>query len=179
MKISSSLWALGLHNDCGNYSHTHVWLNYDSILLRSVLCFLCQWESINELNKLLHLEDLRFRENPVLQQESAETSRQLIIARIGNIKVKEINFHCLICWWEMLYYSPHSLPQLMLSLLCRHFTVNFGHFCVSLIHYQQWAHDYWKSIKTELISQQYWSWKVSSVSYNNTVFVHLFSSSVW
>jgi len=44
------------------------------------------WESINELNKLLQLEDLRFRENPVLQQESAETSRQLIIARIGNIK---------------------------------------------------------------------------------------------
>ncbi|GFG39933.1 hypothetical protein Cfor_08990 [Coptotermes formosanus] len=44
------------------------------------------WESINELNKLLHLEDMRFRENPVLQDESAETSRQLIIARIGNIK---------------------------------------------------------------------------------------------
>jgi hypothetical protein len=64
-------------------------VNYGSLLLHSVLCFLCQWESINELNKLLQLEDLRFRENPVLQQESAETSRQLIIARIGNIKVNE------------------------------------------------------------------------------------------
>jgi hypothetical protein len=42
---------------------------------------------MNELNKLLHLEELRFRENPVLQEESVETSRQLIIARIGNLKV--------------------------------------------------------------------------------------------
>jgi hypothetical protein len=42
---------------------------------------------MNELNKLLHLEELRFCENPVLQEESGETSRQLIIARIGNIKV--------------------------------------------------------------------------------------------
>ncbi|PNF32444.1 Tubulin-specific chaperone E [Cryptotermes secundus] len=44
------------------------------------------WESINELDKLLHLEDLGFHENPVLQEENEETARQLVIARIGNIK---------------------------------------------------------------------------------------------
>lgn len=44
------------------------------------------WDSVNELNKLLNLEELRFRENPVLQLENMETSRQLIIARIGNLK---------------------------------------------------------------------------------------------
>ncbi|XP_021917557.1 tubulin-specific chaperone E isoform X2 [Zootermopsis nevadensis] len=43
-------------------------------------------ESMNELNKLLLLEELRFHQNPVLQDKSAETSRQLIIARIGNLK---------------------------------------------------------------------------------------------
>jgi hypothetical protein len=42
---------------------------------------------VNELNKLLQLEKLSFRENPVLQEESVETSRQLIIAKIGNLKV--------------------------------------------------------------------------------------------
>lgn len=44
------------------------------------------WESVNELDKLLHLEELGFHGNPVLQEESEGTSRQLIIARIGNIK---------------------------------------------------------------------------------------------
>ncbi|XP_069698305.1 tubulin-specific chaperone E [Periplaneta americana] len=44
------------------------------------------WESMNELNKLLQLEELRFRDNPLLQQESIETSRQFVIARIGNLK---------------------------------------------------------------------------------------------
>lgn len=42
---------------------------------------------MNELNKLLLLEELRFHQNPVLQDKSAETSRQLIIARIGSLKV--------------------------------------------------------------------------------------------
>ncbi|KAJ9592917.1 hypothetical protein L9F63_015422, partial [Diploptera punctata] len=44
------------------------------------------WDSINELNKLAVLEELRFRENPVLQQENVETSRQLVIARIADLK---------------------------------------------------------------------------------------------
>ena len=73
----------------GSYTRTCVLLNNNDILLHTFLCFPCQWESINELNKLPNLEDLRFRENPVLETESAETSRQLIIARIGNIKVTE------------------------------------------------------------------------------------------
>jgi hypothetical protein len=42
---------------------------------------------MNELNKLLQLEKLTFHKNPVLQEESEHTSEQLIIARIGNLKV--------------------------------------------------------------------------------------------
>lgn len=44
------------------------------------------WKSISELEKLICLEDLKFRENPVLQSTSAETGRQMIIARISKLK---------------------------------------------------------------------------------------------
>lgn len=33
-----------------------------------------------------NLEDLKFRDNPVLKNETAETARQLIIARIAKLK---------------------------------------------------------------------------------------------
>jgi hypothetical protein len=42
---------------------------------------------MNEFNKLLQLEKLTFHKNPVLQEETEDTSKQLIIARIGNLKV--------------------------------------------------------------------------------------------
>ena len=45
-----------------------------------------QWRSISELEKLNNLEDLKFRENPILKNESLETTRQLIIARISKLK---------------------------------------------------------------------------------------------
>lgn len=38
------------------------------------------------MDKLKCLEDLKFRENPILRKESFETTRQLIIARISNLK---------------------------------------------------------------------------------------------
>ncbi|XP_063216134.1 tubulin-specific chaperone E isoform X2 [Bacillus rossius redtenbacheri] len=46
-----------------------------------------KWESISELNKLKSIEDLRIRNNPVLDLESLETTRQFIIARIANLKM--------------------------------------------------------------------------------------------
>ncbi|CAL1685652.1 unnamed protein product [Lasius platythorax] len=46
-----------------------------------------EWQSINELDKLLNLEDLKFRENPILKNETVETARQLIIARIAKLKI--------------------------------------------------------------------------------------------
>lgn len=45
------------------------------------------WKYISELERLKNLEDLKFRDNPVLQQENVETCFQLIIARIGNLKI--------------------------------------------------------------------------------------------
>lgn len=39
------------------------------------------------MDKLKCLEDLKFRENPILRKESIETTRQLIIARISNLKL--------------------------------------------------------------------------------------------
>lgn len=45
-----------------------------------------EWRSVSELEKLHSLEDLKFRENPVTQNESLETARQLIIARISKLK---------------------------------------------------------------------------------------------
>lgn len=46
-----------------------------------------EWISVSELDKLKCLEDLKFRENPILRKESIETTRQLIIARISNLKL--------------------------------------------------------------------------------------------
>lgn len=34
-----------------------------------------------------NLEDLKFRDNPVLKNETVETARQLIIARISKLKI--------------------------------------------------------------------------------------------
>jgi len=45
------------------------------------------WESVGELNKLPNLEDLRFLKNPILERETYATCIQLILARIGNLKV--------------------------------------------------------------------------------------------
>ncbi|GLG94418.1 Tubulin-specific chaperone E [Gryllus bimaculatus] len=45
-----------------------------------------KWESVSELDKLKQLEELRFHENPVLYRENHETSRQLVIARIGRLQ---------------------------------------------------------------------------------------------
>ncbi|XP_046601692.1 tubulin-specific chaperone E isoform X2 [Neodiprion lecontei] len=44
------------------------------------------WRSISELDKLLSLQDLKFRDNPILKCGTPETTRQLIIARISKLK---------------------------------------------------------------------------------------------
>ncbi|EFN86898.1 tubulin-specific chaperone E [Harpegnathos saltator] len=46
-----------------------------------------EWQSISELDKLPKLEDLKFRENPILKNEISETARQLVIARIARLKM--------------------------------------------------------------------------------------------
>ncbi|XP_008544109.1 tubulin-specific chaperone E [Microplitis demolitor] len=45
-----------------------------------------EWRSISELEKLINLEDLKLRDNPVFDNDKHETARQLIIARISNLK---------------------------------------------------------------------------------------------
>lgn len=42
---------------------------------------------MGELNKLKKLEELRIDLNPVLNLDSRATNRQMIIARVGQIKV--------------------------------------------------------------------------------------------
>ncbi|KAK0085825.1 hypothetical protein PV325_004352 [Microctonus aethiopoides] len=49
--------------------------------------FISEWRSISELEKLNNLRDLKFRNNPVVDNEKPETARQLIIARISKLKL--------------------------------------------------------------------------------------------
>ena len=44
-----------------------------------------QWYSINELNKLANLNDLRIRNNPLNRSTRASDFRALVIGKIGNI----------------------------------------------------------------------------------------------
>ncbi|XP_074655996.1 tubulin-specific chaperone E-like [Tubulanus polymorphus] len=46
-----------------------------------------EWSSINELNKLMKLEEIRFKKNPLCETVNVETLRQLLIAKLGNLKV--------------------------------------------------------------------------------------------
>ncbi|XP_018314022.1 tubulin-specific chaperone E-like isoform X2 [Mycetomoellerius zeteki] len=43
--------------------------------------------AIHELDKLSNLKNLKFRGNPILENRTVETARQLIIARIAKLKV--------------------------------------------------------------------------------------------
>ncbi|CAF0886026.1 unnamed protein product [Brachionus calyciflorus] len=45
------------------------------------------WDSINQLHKLKSLEELRLKSNPLCETEKSETFRQMIIAKIGNLRV--------------------------------------------------------------------------------------------
>lgn len=47
--------------------------------------FLFQWKSINEMNKLQHLEKLKIKNNPIMQSFTVETVRQLFIAKISTL----------------------------------------------------------------------------------------------
>ncbi|XP_015429023.1 PREDICTED: tubulin-specific chaperone E [Dufourea novaeangliae] len=46
-----------------------------------------EWQYVSELEKINNLEELKFRENPILKDENLETTRQLIIARISKLKI--------------------------------------------------------------------------------------------
>ncbi|XP_059141817.1 tubulin-specific chaperone E-like isoform X2 [Physella acuta] len=46
-----------------------------------------EWSSIDELNKLQHLEDIQIAENPILKTFTYETVRQLLIAKISGLKL--------------------------------------------------------------------------------------------
>jgi len=56
-----------------------------------------QWVSVSELNKLPKLTDLRMDLNPILKIDSRATNRQLIIARIDNLKVSGQLYCFLAC----------------------------------------------------------------------------------
>lgn len=45
------------------------------------------WESIGELDKLENLEDLRFLRNPILETENYDFCIQMIVGRVGGLKV--------------------------------------------------------------------------------------------
>lgn len=45
-----------------------------------------EWRSISELEKCANLTDLKFRQNPILKNETLETTRQLVIARISKLR---------------------------------------------------------------------------------------------
>ncbi|GFN82844.1 tubulin-specific chaperone e-like [Plakobranchus ocellatus] len=45
------------------------------------------WDSINELNKLNQLEELQLAENPIINTFKYETVRQLLIAKVGALKL--------------------------------------------------------------------------------------------
>ncbi|XP_044755884.1 tubulin-specific chaperone E [Coccinella septempunctata] len=45
------------------------------------------WDSVSQLNRMKNLEELRFIKNPVLEQESEASRFEIIVARIGNLKV--------------------------------------------------------------------------------------------
>ncbi|KAL1123967.1 hypothetical protein AAG570_001737 [Ranatra chinensis] len=49
--------------------------------------FINNWESVSELEKLPSLDELKFRENPVLNGISRETARQILIARVSKLKI--------------------------------------------------------------------------------------------
>ncbi|XP_052768740.1 tubulin-specific chaperone E-like isoform X1 [Mya arenaria] len=46
-----------------------------------------EWESINELNKLASLEDLRIKSNPLMESATEQTVRQLLIAKLKHLKM--------------------------------------------------------------------------------------------
>ena len=48
------------------------------------------WESISELDKLENLYDFRFKDNPILTNETLETNHQLIITKIRNLQVLKL-----------------------------------------------------------------------------------------
>lgn len=55
----------------------HIYINNNRI---------SQWSCINELNKLKSFEDLQIHGNPIQETASPETVRQLIIAKVANLK---------------------------------------------------------------------------------------------
>ncbi|XP_066585761.1 tubulin-specific chaperone E [Prorops nasuta] len=45
-----------------------------------------EWQSVSELEKITNLQELKFKGNPVVENESMENARELIIAKISNLK---------------------------------------------------------------------------------------------
>ncbi|RUS78055.1 hypothetical protein EGW08_014194 [Elysia chlorotica] len=46
-----------------------------------------EWSSVNEMNKLKHLEELQVSGNPIINSFKYETVRQLLIAKVGSLKL--------------------------------------------------------------------------------------------
>ena len=46
-----------------------------------------QWKSINELNKLQQLEEIRIVHNPIMDLATPETVRQMLVAKISTLKM--------------------------------------------------------------------------------------------
>ena len=59
------------------------------LLHRFTVLYLCmfQWSSINELNKLKLLEELRMLANPLVKSTNPETFRQILIAKLKHLNV--------------------------------------------------------------------------------------------
>lgn len=64
---------------------TNLFMKLNSLIMTSNL--IEDWLSISELEKLKNFSCLRFQDNPILEKESVETNRQLIIAKIKSLQV--------------------------------------------------------------------------------------------
>ena len=53
----------------------------------NVSCQIPKWSSINELNKLKSLNELRLKSNPLNHNNKPENMRQLVIAKVENLKM--------------------------------------------------------------------------------------------
>uniref|UniRef100_A0A2C9LD34 Tubulin-specific chaperone E n=1 Tax=Biomphalaria glabrata TaxID=6526 RepID=A0A2C9LD34_BIOGL len=71
--------------DCSPTEKTSYFKKLKILIIKSN--FITEWSSINELNKLLHLEELEVADNPILRTFTYDTVRQLFVAKIGSLKL--------------------------------------------------------------------------------------------
>nr|CAD7459060.1 unnamed protein product [Timema tahoe] len=70
-----------------------------------------EWVSVSELNKLASLEDLKLRDNPVTNLMKMESTVQIIIARIANLKLGRVMVTSLLLKQAQYADEPRDFGQ--------------------------------------------------------------------